>query len=431
MGNEKNINSRDKKSSKGEEKNYDFIRETIKNRPLDKKRLLYRIGALAGAGIIIGVTAALAFSVAAPRLVRKLDEGKQQAKIDIPQDDPSVTPTATPVPVAMPSEESAMEQAERAYQEALQISEEPRKAIVSVVGQKEKEDILDNTLLTSGRAMGIIILEDYRDYYILTQQTAVKKAENIQETFQDGTIVNGAIKKSDSRTDLAVVTVHKRDVDKKTQEGVSVAVLGNSYSLIQGKTVIAIGSPSGYDDSVYFGTITSVSNKVAVTDTEYNLLITDILGSQQGSGVLLDTDGEVIGLIAQDYGDEKNESKTMVKALAVSQLKPLIETLSNGEAIQYLGVRGKDISENVSNSIDIPQGVYVKSVEDNSPAMEAGLQSGDVIQKIDGKEIETMQQYSSQLQKCEGGQKVSLTVMRSKGAEGYAEMKIEAEVESR
>ena len=64
MGNEKNINSRDKKSSKGEEKNYDFIRETIKNRPLDKKRLLYRIGALAGTGIIIGVTAALAFSVA-------------------------------------------------------------------------------------------------------------------------------------------------------------------------------------------------------------------------------------------------------------------------------------------------------------------------------------------------------------------------------
>ena len=187
------------------------------------------------------MTAALAFSVAAPRLVRKLDAGKQQAKIDIPQDDPSVTPTATPVPAAMPSEESAMEQAERAYQEALQISEEPRKAIVSVVGQKEKEDILDNTLLTSGKAMGIIILEDYRDYYILTQQTAVKKAENIQVTFQDGTIVNGAVKKSDSRTDLAVVTVRKRDVDKKTQEGVSVAVLGNSYSLIQGKTVIAIG----------------------------------------------------------------------------------------------------------------------------------------------------------------------------------------------
>ena len=121
----------------------------------------------------------------------------------------------------------------------------------------------------------------------------------------------------------------------------------------------------------------------------------------------------------------------MVRALAVSQLKPLIETLSNAETIQYLGVRGQDISESVSESMQVPEGVYVESVEEDSPAMKAGLQSGDVIQELDGEEAKTMQQYSTLLQNCKEGQKIRLTLMRSKGAEGYAQMTVEAEVQSR
>lgn len=429
MKEDKGIHSKQNSSSGSEGGNYHFIKETIKNKPIDKRKVLNRIGIIAASGILFGLAAALTFAAAAPGLIRRTGESGPQTKVDIPQDDPEATPEATPVPTAAATELTPMEQYERSYREALEISQEPRKAIVSVVGQKAKEDLLDNTLLTSGQAMGIIFLNDNGNYYILTQQKAVNKAKSVQVTFANGIIVSGSVKKSDSRTNLAVVTVRVKDVDTDTREAISVAELGNSYSLIQGKPVIAIGSPSGYNDSVYVGMITSVSNKVAVTDTEYNLLVTDILGSGDGSGVLLDTDGEIIGLIAQDYGD--GTDKSMVRALAVSQLKPLIETLSNAEPISYLGVKGKDISENISESIQIPAGVYVESVEDDSPAMKAGLQSGDVIQKLDDDEIKTMQQYSNLLQKYEEGQKIRLTVMRSKGTEGYAQMKIEAEVKAR
>lgn len=430
MKEEKKFNSKKKKSSETEEKNYHFIKETIKDKPIDKKKALTRVGMIAIAGVIFGIAAALTFAAIAPGLLQQSADG-QSSKVDIPQDDPEATPTPTSTAEIQDTEESAMEQYEKMYREALQISEEPRKAIVSVVGQEDTADLLDNTLLTSGQAMGIIIVENSGSYYILTQYSAVKDVENVQVTFCNGAIVNGSVRKSDSRTNLAVVTVRKRNVDSETREAICVATLGNSYSLIQGKPVIAIGSPSGYNDSVYFGTITSVSNKIAVTDTEYNLLITDIPGSEKGSGFLLDTDGEVIGLIAQDYGNESDESKNMVRALAVSQLKPLIETLSNAETIQYLGVRGQDISESVSESLQVPEGVYVQSVEEDSPAMKAGLQSGDVIQKVAGEEVKTIQQYSTVLQKCKGGQKIRLIVMRSRGAEGYAPVTLEAEVESR
>ena len=430
MKEDKKMTSKKRKSSETEEKKFHFIKETIKDKPIDKKKVLTHMGVIAAAGIIFGIAAAMAFAAIAPGLLQRSVEG-QPSKVDIPQDDPEVTPTATPTPEVQMTEESAMEQYERLYQEALQISEEPRKAIVSVVGQEDAEDLLDNTLLTSGQAMGIIFVENSGSYYILTQYSAVKNVESVQVTFSNGTIVKGSVRKSDSRTNLAVVTVRKKNVDEKTKEAICVAELGNSYSLMQGKPVIAIGSPSGYNDSVYFGTITSVSNKVAVTDTEYKLLITDIPGSEKGSGFLLDTDGEVIGLIAQNYGNDSDESKTMVRALAVSQLKPLIETLSNAETIQYLGVRGQDISESVSESMQVPEGVYVESVEEDSPAMKAGLQSGDVIQELDGEEAKTMQQYSTLLQNCKEGQKIRLTLMRSKGAEGYAQMTVEAEVQSR
>ncbi len=430
MREDKKMNPKKKKTSESEEKNYHFIKETIKEKPMDRKKLLTRAGMFAAAGVIFGLAAAITFAALAPGFLQKNAE-EQSPKVDIPQDDPQVTPTATPKLQFQETEESAMEGYEKLYQEALQISQEPRKAIVSVVGQEDAEDLLDNTLLTSGQAMGMIIVENAGSYYILTQDSAVKKAETVQVTFCDGAIAKGTVKKSDSRTNLAVVTVRKKNVDAKTEEAIRVAELGNSYSLMQGKPVIAIGSPSGYNDSVYFGTITSVSNKVAVTDTEYNLLITDIPGSEQGSGFLLDTEGEVIGLIAQNYGSDSDESRTMVRALAVSQLKSLIETLSNAESIQYLGVQGQDISENVSESTEVPVGVYVESVEEDSPAMKAGLQRGDVIQALDGEEVKTMQQYSALLQSCRNGQKIRLTVMRSRGAEGYAQMTVEAEVQSR
>ncbi len=433
------------------EDGYKFIKETIKERPINKKTLFMRIAGIMGAGMLFGATAAVTCAGVLPVAEKYWEDNEETPKVDIPYDElepteaaeedgnsqsdqePEETPAATPTPTetptpevtAAPEEENVgLADYEDIYQEALQISEEPRKALVTVSGVSDQETILGNTFLSSGQAAGIIFTDNGNDLYILTEKQATDNASKIQVTLSDGSIVEGRLQKSDSRTGLAVVLISKEEVGEESLENISVAVLGNSYSLMQGKPVIAIGSPSGYHDSVSYGIITSVGNKVAVTDAEYNLLTTDILGSSKGSGVLLDINGEVIGIIAQSYGNQDDESKNMVKALAVSQLKPLIECLSNGEDIRYLGIKGQDVTEAISQNTGIPQGVYVDEVEEDSPAMLSGVQRGDVIVKMDQEEITTMQKYSSQLQKYSEGQDVTLTVMRSRGEEGYSSVEI-------
>ena len=98
--------------------------------------------------------------------------------------------------------------------------------------------------------------------------------------------------------------VEKSQVPAETQQAVAIAPLGESYNVKQGEPVLAIGSPMGYSDSVGYGIVTSTSNAVSRVDAQYGLIATDITGSSKGSGVIVNLDGEIIGIIAQSFANE-------------------------------------------------------------------------------------------------------------------------------
>ena len=180
---------------------------------------------------------------------------------------------------------------------------------------------------------------------------------------------------------------------------------------------MALGEPGwGYSDSIAFGVVTSVSNKVSTLDTEYTILTTDILGSKDGSGILLDLEGQIVGVILQGYSNDGNT----VTAIGISEIKTLMETLSNNGNFVYRN-QGTGCHSDISEKTGIPKGVYVNEVQTDSPAMLAGIMSGDVIIKVKSSEVETMTEYTKALEKCKAGQVVTVTAMR-KGAEGYAEI---------
>ncbi len=410
-------------------KEYSFIKETIKEKPVSKKAILHRIAATAAGAVLFGVISAIVFAGVYPTVSEKMQERKEPPKVKIDVEEPEEEPEESPKQEAETTPEVievprniTLEDYTRIYEEVHQIAVQPLKAMVTVSGVTKGEDLLDNSNVSYGQSAGVIIAKNSSQVYILTEKSALgKNAEEVQVFFCDGKIAEGKLRKMDEGTGLAVVSVSMKDISKSTQEQVEVATLGNSYSLMQGKPVIAIGSPSGYNEAVAYGNIISVSNKVSVVDAEYNLLVTDILGSQEGSGVLLDTGGSVIGVITQSFGDH---SDTMVKALSVSQLKSLLAALSNGEDIRYTGIYGQDVTESIAEKAGIPQGIYVDSVVTESPAMIAGIQSADVITEFNEKEVMTMQKFSTELQKCDPEQKVPIKLKR-RGNDGYVEMEFE------
>ncbi len=356
-------------------------------------------------------------------------EGTEVAEATQEGAEETAEPTLEVVPEILEVPRSiTLEDYEQIYEEIMQVAEEPLKSMVSVTGMEEQEDLLNHSYLTYGQSSGVIIAKESKTLYILTQISALgEDPGSVLVTFCDGAVAEGSLRRSDDRTGFAVVTVSTKDLLDDTKEVIEVASLGNSYSLRQGAPVIAIGSPTGYSDSVVYGNLISVSTKVSVVDAEYTLLVTDIQGNLDGNGVLLDTDGNVIGIIAQAFG---NQTDNLIKALSVSQLDYMLTILSNGEEINYLGIIGQDVTESISLTQGIPVGVYVDDIETDSPAMIAGIQSADVITEFNGSKVSTMQTLSSLLQNCEAGQNVSIKLMR-RGTDEYVEMEFVVTIAAR
>jgi serine protease Do len=214
-------------------------------------------------------------------------------------------------------------------------------------------------------------------------------------------------------------------VEAETLARLSIATLGNSLLTRQGSIVIAVGSPLGTTYSILTGCITSTTNTISTIDNNYTVLTTDIVGSSSGSGALINMDGEVIGLVMQDYSSEGDQGT--LTALSISELKTLIEMLSNNRDIPYIGLELSTVTNEIAADYDIPKGAYIKEVKMDSPAMSAGLQSGDVITELNGETIYNVDTYENRLLSLTPGDTATIVVQRQ-GTEDYTEVTCTVEV---
>lgn len=415
---------------------YPFIKETIKKETPDVRAQFRRIAALAVGGVVFGVCAALSMTAFLPVAGGILGVTPTPGlRVTLTPGDEAEEERISPSPEPVVSTENSGQTRELArpldyyghiYEEVLRVSEEPRKALVQICAMREGENLLDESLLRWGDEEGIIFLCSDSDYYILSTCESLLKSDRIQVTFSNGDMARGVLCKADDRTGLAVVRVPVTNLSEQSRSEISVAKLSGSSNFLQAKPVIAIGSPEGDRDTVAYGMVTSASGTYMVADAEYNVLTTDMKGSADGSGVLLDDKGEVVGFILRT-----GEDSSTVRAVSVTQLRTLIQALSNGEDVRYLGIRGITVTESKAKALDIPQGIYVDSVEADSPAMRAGILSGDIITGLGDEDVETMQSYTAQLQELPVGSQTTLRLCR-RGAEGiYMEMKLRVTVDGK
>ena len=425
--------------------NHSFIKEVIKEKPLDKRKLMIKIVMLILAAVLFGVIAAITFAYTRPEVERSIEARKDPDNVDITDDDgepslPSEEPTPTPTPKVTPEAEVpevtpapempapaelGLPEYKKLYKDMKEASQEAEKSMVTVIGIKSEIDYFKDSYDNRGQRSGVIIANNGRELLVLTEYSVVDGVDKIEVTFSNGKTVTAQYQKHDENSGLTIVKILLEEINAETLDSIITAPLGNSNKLTQGEPVIALGSPTGSSDSIAFGSATSVMNKVAVWDTEYSLITTDILGAKSGSGVLLDLDGEIIGIMAQNYSNENNT----VTALAISPIRTLIQTLSNNGAMRYMGIKGKEVTEDISRDTGIPQGVWIETSNPDSPAMRAGLMSGDVIIKLNDKDIGTIAEYHQELNICPVGEVIKLTIMR-KGADGYEEIIFDVTVEA-
>lgn len=279
------------------------------------------------------------------------------------------------------------------------------------------------------KGTGIIIGEDSKNILIATNAHVISDAQQLSVAFVDDSAASATVVGSDTSADLAVIKVSKSDVSSSTMKKIKTMSIGSSSDTEVGASVVAIGNALGYGQSVSKGIISAKDRTIETQDETTGetsettgLLQTDAaINPGNSGGALLNMKGELIGINSAKYADESVEG--MGYAIPIDKAEPILEKLAKGDSTAtttsssstgsaYLGVTCTGINSEYSSYYDIPEGVYVKSVESGSAADNAGLQSGDIIIAVGNKKVTTTEGLKQALASYKAGDSAKLTIAR-------------------
>lgn len=281
---------------------------------------------------------------------------------------------------------------------------------------------------------GIVVAQGDDELLIVTNYHVVENNNNLYVQFIDDEEAVAYVKGVSMENDLAIVSVFLEDMSDDTLESIAIAALGDSDSLQVGEPAIAIGNSLGYGQSVTTGVISALNRNVFADDPDMisgYLIQTDAaINPGNSGGALLNVKGEVIGINSSKIADYVIEG--MGYAIPISTAKPIIEDLMQKETRKkvpeeeraFLGIAGTDVSEEATVQYEMPEGVYVKNVLENTAADEAGILKGDIIMYIDGEKITHMQELQGMLEYYAAGTEIEVVLMRQSNGE-YKERTID------
>ena len=449
----------------------DFMIEKIKTRPINRRKLIRRTIITAAMAVIFGLISCFTFLTLMPVINNWLYpeeppvEEPPPEMVVFPDDEEEMSPEdmlAENLPTESPEPDSMDEQEEIPLEEEqiqalleeflneitldrshyLQLYRSMRDYVfngytneegerisalnnymVTVRGITSNIDWFDNVQESSNQTSGLVVADNGRNLLILVDNTFLRNAESLVVDLDNGSHqVEAELIGSDPDTNLAIVGIELSSVPENLMESgrLAVASLGvSNNSNLVGTPVIAVGRPMGSSDSIGYGMITSASVQLSEPDRYYRLLMTDINGSKDAEGVLFNLQGQVVGIITGNKTG--NDMVNLINAYGISEIKKIIQKLSNQLPFAYLGITGVNVTQEAHRDMGVPNGAYVTELEMDSPAMRAGIQAGDVIIAIDDETVSSFSSYTSILMECVPGQTIRLTVMRQAQDE-YKEM---------
>ena len=386
-----------------EEEEYSFLQEIIKDEAGDQAKWKHDVLRRIQLGLIFGLVACFTFFACKPWVEKRFEENPTE--VTIPQDEQQEEEQT------QQEEEQVQEQktvlTTETYQEMLnnlkQVSGEVRKSVVEIQGAVTEEEFSKDQEDKEKSISGMIVADNGQELLILAGELPVKDAKIIRVTFSGDSQCDAILKSRGAGLGLCVYAVQRKNIADDVWAQIETATLGGSKVVSEGDTVIAVGKLYGCDTIAGYGVIESGENYLDKADGQYQTIYTDVAGDISGSGVLVNIRGEVIGIINTSVRAEDQTNK--ISGYGISDIKDVIELLSNGKNVPYLGVSGVEVSSEMQGQ-GIPQGVYVKEVDAGSPAMAAGIQSGDIITNIADTDIINLLGYHNTLMKQNVGDKI-------------------------
>lgn len=428
----------------------DFMIERIKQRPINRRKLLRRTILTAAMAVIFGMIACVTFLVLEPVISNWLHPEEGPNAVSFPEDQEEMSPedmlaenqsTENPAsdtqsePLRLDDQEiekilSRIVLDKGSYKEIYAAMSdyvaELNQYTVTVTAVTSNVDWFSNEQESRYQSSGFVLTDNGKELLILAYASPLRSAKSLTVTFYNNVQAVAEIKQMDSYTNLAVLAVDFANLpDEMQKENMvypSLSSLGNRN--IVGTPVIAVGSPMGTRGSVGYGMITSPGVQYSVPDRNYRIIQTDINGSRNAGGVLFNLEGQVVGIITGNKAGMDVDN--VIYAYGISEMRRTLEKLSNGNPIAYLGISGLNVTAEANTGLGVPMGAFVTKVDMDSPAMRAGIQQGDVITGINERDISTFNEYTGVLMQTQPGETVMVEVMRQ-SQDGYKEMNFKME----
>lgn len=282
---------------------------------------------------------------------------------------------------------------------------------------------------TESQGSGIIIGKNDSELLMVTNNPVVEGADTLSVCFIDNQVYEAAIKGTDPENDLAVIAVPLDSISDDTMSKIAVASIGDSDSLKVGEQVVAIGNALGYGQSVTTGIVSAVNRTLSSnsSDTQDSnssddsssatYIQTDAaINPGNSGGALLNMNGEVIGINSAKLASTEVEG--MGYAIPISRVSDIIDNLMNqttrtkvdSDKQGTIGIKGINVTSDVQEKYNLPEGIYVSEVTSGSAAEKAGITSGSVITKFDGKSVTDIESLQDLLQYYKAGETVELTL---------------------
>ena len=297
---------------------------------------------------------------------------------------------------------------------SLTISEafEKVKPAVVTISTKSIQEIMGGLYSqeVQGLGSGFIINEDG---YILTNYHVISGSTDVKVLLSNGKEAAAKVVNYDSSMDIAML---------KLEDGTEipgVAELGDSDALYPGQDVIAIGTPLSkeFAQTLTKGVVSAVGRQVgSESGNTLEVIQTDAaINSGNSGGPLVNTKGQVIGINSMKLGNSGSSSNASIEGMGfsipINVAKERIDSLS--KPILTLGISVVAIDEQKSAQSGYPEGLFVKSVNEGSPADAAGIKQNDIIIEFDGTRVKTYNELSELKSKKEAGDTVKITVQRN------------------
>lgn len=411
-----------------------------------------KAGATIALAVIFGLVAAVVFQAANFAADRFLNTGKSSVQIKT-TDSVDLQETASDDSTA----DKVLSDSENGTVAAVSQASMPSVVAITTVSVQEIPSFFgysSHQYKSASTGSGIIVGDNDDELLIATNNHVVDGATTLSVCFIGDDVANAEtetvnagdngdlnvedavsakIKGTDADNDLAVVAVKKSDIPEDTLNQIKIAQIGSSDDLAVGQQVVAIGNALGYGQSVTSGWISALNRTISTDDgtNSTGLIQTDAaINPGNSGGALLNMKGELIGINSAKYADSAVEG--MGYAIPISKAKPILEELMNRETREkvdsskkgYLGVSLANLTTEAIEMYNMPTGAFVRSVEDDSPAQEAGICKGDIIVKFDGQKVSDGDDLLDKLQYYKSGEKIEAVIARATNGE-YEENTIE------